>query len=656
MASIFSKTARDIIDSASTEGRLTSDFSLIQERALYDSTTCSARGTKDVLTDRKSHAYITKVTSRSAPQTRVFLGDPDAEAKELVSAVFEYLRKEKIQLLAIDRQMGLHPEHSTLCRTIVTGNYARLLNMWDKLLFKPSTENKGKEPHQVIIDVPEWGEVAAKYLPSWFEKQKSAGAPLRRILVDADAGVTFVLGSDYFGEIKKGHLRMAMYREKCMFKQSSGKKGGLGVHAGGKVIRAKDSRTGKIRDLGALFFGLSGTGKTSLSVHHFWLESGGERVIIRQDDFFVIDKDARAYGTEDNAYIKTEGLEPEGQPLLYQGAMRKSAVLENAYVDPKTRAIDFFRYEHPFTPNRKCLNGRGIVVRSELVDNGEKQADDSIDLESADLVFFITRRETIIPPVARLSLDQAAAFFMLGESILTSAADPVRAGESVREVGTNPFIVGSEGEEGNVFHEICKANPKMKCFLLNTGSFGARNIEFGKGKLSEKKFEESVERFSKGIDHPRVGEKTVREFGGKDLQYTVRLVKVEAEHMGKRIRSPKELGELLAKARKGEIDPNEILVFESALLIADKISVRDSCTIIREIARGTVKWRKDPHWGYEVAKEIPGVDLSRFDWKKYYPKEEHDAMNKALREERIQWLSKFPELKKEICEAIGGRA
>ncbi len=651
MGFLFSEIARGILESAKTENRISDDLVLITELARRDATTCEARKTSDVLTETKSHAYITKVTSRSAPQTRVFLGNPDEEAQQLARAAAEYLKKEKVELLSMDRQMGLHPEHSTYCRTVVTKPYARLLNMWDKLLFKPDKENE--EPHQTIIYVPEWGDVANRYLPGWVEKQKAGGKPARRILADADAGVTFVLGSDYFGEIKKGHLRMAMYREKTLFKKTKGKKGGLGVHAGGKVIRAKDSKTDKIRDLGAIFFGLSGTGKTSLSVHHFWLESGGERVIIRQDDFFVLDKDAKAYGTEDNAYIKTEGLEPEGQPLLYQGAMRESAVLENAYVDPKTRKIDFFRYDHPFTPNKKCLNGRGIVVRSELVENGVKQADDSIDLESVDLVFFITRRDTVVPPVARLRQSQAAAFFMLGESIITSAADPVRAGQSVREVGTNPFIVGSEGEEGNIFHDICAKNPKMQCYLLNTGSFGGRTAEIGKRTLADKEGEETIERFSKGIEHPKAGATVTQKFNGKDIDYKIRLVKIEAEYVGERIRDPKALGELLERARRGEVQKKDVLVYEYALLVADKITVQDSCTIIREIARGNVGWAKDSYWGYEVAKEIPGVDLSRFDWKKYYSKEEHDFMIAELRKERIEWLAKFPELKKEITEAIG---
>jgi len=85
----------------------------------------------------------------------------------------------------------------------------------------------------------------------------------------------------------------------------------------------------------------------------------------------------------------------------------------------------------------------------------------------------ITRRNTIVPIASKLTLEQAAAAFMLGESIETSGSDPRRAGESVRVVGTNPFIVGDEPEEGERFYNMLQKNKeKVKCFLLNTGGIG----------------------------------------------------------------------------------------------------------------------------------------------------------------------------------------
>ena len=458
-ATLARDVAARVMKAAIDGNRLTRNREVITNIALKDFTTIDSRGTPDVLTKYRNPSFVSKVTNRSASVTEVFFAVPDERQRKIIEAAANYLETSGVQLLVMDKQMGLHPAHAHHCRTIVTGKFARLLVMWDKLIFNLPVSEEEKDPGQTLIMVPEWGEVA-----------KKLDLPPRTILCDAVNRVTFVLGTDYFGEIKKGHLRMAMYLEKTRFKE--GKGGGLGVHAGGKVIRALDAKTGKLEDKGALFFGLSGTGKTTLSVHHFWLDPAQkETVVIRQDDFFVMTEDGAAFGTEDNAYIKTEGLEPEGQPLLYAGAISPSAILENVYTDTKTLDVDFFRYDHPFGSGGKCLNGRGIVVRREL-----DFTDDRIDLDHVDLIFFITRRDTIVPPAARLNAEQAAAFFMLGESIITSAADPTKAGQSVREVGTNPFIVGSEGEEGNLFYRIIRNNPRVQCFLLNTGGFGGEKI------------------------------------------------------------------------------------------------------------------------------------------------------------------------------------
>jgi phosphoenolpyruvate carboxykinase (ATP) len=89
------------------------------------------------------------------------------------------------------------------------------------------------------------------------------------------------------------------------------------------------------------------------------------------------------------------------------------------------------------------------------------------------IVAFITRRMTVLPIVSKLNAEQAAAAFMLGESVETSAGDPRRAGESVRVVGTNPFLLGSEPEEGNWFYDFVKRNgDRVQCYLLNTGGVG----------------------------------------------------------------------------------------------------------------------------------------------------------------------------------------
>jgi phosphoenolpyruvate carboxykinase (ATP) len=64
---------------------------------------------------------------------------------------------------------------------------------------------------------------------------------------------------------------------------------------------------------------------------------------------------------------------------------------------------------------------------------------------------------------------------MLGESVETSAGDPTQAGKALRVVGTNPFIVGSEEKEGNIFLTILRKNPDIQCFILNTGKVGGED-------------------------------------------------------------------------------------------------------------------------------------------------------------------------------------
>jgi phosphoenolpyruvate carboxykinase (ATP) len=358
-----------------------------------------------------------------AKLTEVIIDQPDPEDTELVYSVLDHLKDKEV--IALDRTMCATPDFKRHCRLYVTAEYARLPLMWGNTLF-PS---EGKDPDFIALTVPEW--------------------PEKKVLVFPAAGLTIILGSDYKGENKKAMLRQVMYWAK--------KQGHLGLHAASKVLRVYRGK--KLRDFGFLLFGLSGTGKTSLSCHSHWL-SYPETVIIRQDDVVILRKDGAAVGTEDSFYIKTDGLEPGSQPLLYAAALSPRAILENVYVDPETGKVDFF-------DSSLTSNGRAMVKRKDIA-----FTDDSVDLEKVDFIVFISRRQDIMPPVARLSQEWAAAAFMLGESVETSAGDPTEAGKALRVVGTNPFIVGSRTEEGNMFLDILRANPDIQCFLLNTGTVG----------------------------------------------------------------------------------------------------------------------------------------------------------------------------------------
>ncbi len=377
-----------------------------------------------------SPSYVTHVRSRSAKFTQV-VDEPTGKQVALIMAVEKYLARKRV--ISIDRSMCLAPSHRIRCRLLVTEPYARLAYMWAETLFRPFYDN-GEAPDLMAVYVPEW--------------------PERRVIVLYEAGVTFILGTDYLGEAKKGFLRMGMYLAK--------QRGGLGLHAGSKLLRFRDAE-GRLRERGLIMFGLSGTGKTTLTCRPHGLTGEGEGIAIRQDDVVFLQPDCSCIGTEDNFYIKTEGLEPLGQPLLYEAAISPQAILENVLVD-KEGEVDFLDYS-------LTSNGRAVVRRSEMA-----HTDDQIDLERADIILFLTRRNDVVPPVARLGPAWAAAAFMLGESVETSAGDPAAAGAARGVVGYNPFLIGPEYEEGNLFYEILKANPLVECYLLNTGVVG-ENIE-----------------------------------------------------------------------------------------------------------------------------------------------------------------------------------
>ena len=402
----------------------------------------------ETTTEFGSPAYVSDERSRNADRTKNAVDDdlaPDDYAR--VRDAVEYARTH--EMVCVDRQMGRHPDHSYVCRLYVPKSYGRIALAWAKLFEPVADERRGPDgtpdPDFYTIQVPDWDETAIRVLP--------------------DEGVTAVLGSDYTGEAKKSFLRLFMYYAK--------KQGGLGLHAGSKRVTLRNDDAGGADaseadaddpdDVGQLFLGLSATGKSTLTAHGLWLdEEKGERATMLQDDVCALLPDGSVAGSEgEGLYVKTIGLDADEQPAMHDAVTHESAVLENvAVADDGT--VDFDSDEH-------TSNGRAVIQRDRLSSAGE-----DIDLDAVDQLFFITRNP-VMPPVAKLSAEEAAVAFMLGESVQTSAGDPSKAGESIRVVGTNPFIVGSKGAEGNQFRDLV-ADLGVDCFVLNTGHVGGRDV------------------------------------------------------------------------------------------------------------------------------------------------------------------------------------
>src|SRR4029450_2946059 len=204
----------------------------------------------------------------------------------------------------------------------------------------------------------------------------------RVIAVDLENGVTRVLNSDYFGESKKGGLRM--------WDTIVLERGGLALHAGCKVVPTSAGE--KV----FLIIGLSGTGKTTTT---FTTQNDSQPV---QDDFVALMPGGKVYGSENGCFAKTFSLDPEFEPNIYNAVVKPTSYLENVYQDESAK-VNLF--EEPSTQN-----GRAVFRMDDLA-----RFRDAMDVGTVDYLLILNRNENIIPGVAKLDQEQAAAYFMIGE-------------------------------------------------------------------------------------------------------------------------------------------------------------------------------------------------------------------------------------------------
>jgi len=198
---------------------------------------------------------------------------------------------------------------------------------------------------------------------------------------------------------------------------------------------------------------------------------------VTQDDIVFLKSDGSALGTEGGFFVKTD-VERENQETMYNALIDKSALYENVMIK-SNGDVDFL-------DETLTANGRAVIQRHKLKVrlNGKMVgiASKSINLppleELDGVVFaFITRRNTIMNFAQELTPEQAVLAYLWGESTHSYASQPLKAGESVRIVGTDPFIVGSRAKKVNRFYEIIMTlvsnfPGKLKFMQYNTGGLG----------------------------------------------------------------------------------------------------------------------------------------------------------------------------------------
>ena len=368
----------------------------------------------------------TDVLARSKRSTYLVTDEPDGQnqsiptddAAKWAERQDEYIADQ--EMVQIDGYIGIDPEFRTPARLYIEAANANIAGMQQQLYFGPAEDDF--EPELTVIYTPN---LKAEPFPDE-----------RLIMVDLEQGVTRVFNSDYFGESKKGGLRMW---NKLVYDR-----GGLPLHAGCKVIPTASGE--KV----CLTVGLSGTGKTTTT---FTRQNGSLPV---QDDFVAWMPDGGIYVTENGCFAKTYGLNPEDEPTIYGAVTQPDSYLEN--VSQHGDDLDF--YDESYTQNGRATFPFSVI---------ESAADRDID--AAHFLLILNRNENVIPAVAKLEGPQAAAYFMLGETKGTAAGGVEEAGKSLRVPGTNPFFPMPHDLQGNRFLELLEEHP-LEVFLLNTGRVG----------------------------------------------------------------------------------------------------------------------------------------------------------------------------------------
>jgi phosphoenolpyruvate carboxykinase (ATP) len=410
-----------------------------------------------------SYGWRSAVSSRVAPKT-VYLGNTDVRLprltdvqKSLISkapqelhSVLHFMRT--LPFVHLRMQMGKNGEYNPICNLYTSvedhKNY-RLPYMWGHTMRKA-----GKEPGPefTMIHIPEEHSMR------------------QQVLVLPEYNINIALGTDYMGEDKKGFLRQAMWM--------ADERGMLGLHSGTKMVTVR-AADGKLRKYGVYMFGLTATGKSTWSCHHLGLDYGaGEGTEVTQDDIVFLKNDGAALGSEYGGFFVKTDVDKNLQEALYNALTDRSALFENVMVDADGN-VDFL-------DETLCANGRAVIQRDRLTikvgRRTRKIYSPGINVPSLDeldgVVFaFITRRNTVMPFSQELTPEQGVLAYLWGESTHSYASQPARAGESVRIVGTDPFIIGSRGRKVNRFHRIVmelveKYPEKVRFCQYNTGGMG----------------------------------------------------------------------------------------------------------------------------------------------------------------------------------------
>ncbi len=258
------------------------------------------------------------------------------------------------------------------------------------------------------------------------------------IALNFDRKLILIGGTEYAGENKKSVFTLLNYLLP--------ERGVMPMHC------SANHATGNPVDT-AIFFGLSGTGKTTLS-------ADPERTLIGDDEHGWSNRGT--FNFEGGCYAKTINLNPEAEPEIYATTTKFGTVIENMVYDPDTKELDF--EDDSLTANMRC------AYPLHYISNASTSA---LGGHPKNLIMLTCDAFGVLPPIARLTPAQAMYHFLSG---FTSKVAGTERGVTEPEPTFStcfgaPFMPRRPEVYGNLLREKI-AQHGATCWLVNTGWTG----------------------------------------------------------------------------------------------------------------------------------------------------------------------------------------
>jgi phosphoenolpyruvate carboxykinase (ATP) len=264
------------------------------------------------------------------------------------------------------------------------------------------------------------------------------------VILNFSRRMILIGGTAYAGEIKKSIFTALNY----LLPQ----RGVLPMHCSTTVGTAGDA---------ALFFGLSGTGKTTLS-------SDPERCLIGDDEHGW--GEDGVFNFEGGCYAKVIRLSKDLEPLIWKATHHFGAVLENVNIDSQTRRVNFD--DNAYTENTRAAYPIGFLANS----------DESGCTTHPKNVFMLTADASgVLPPISRLDANQAIYYFLSGYTSKLGGTEKGLGSEPQATFSTcfgAPFMPLHPTVYANLLAERLRAHGS-NVWLVNTGWTGG---PYGVGK------------------------------------------------------------------------------------------------------------------------------------------------------------------------------